>query len=70
MAAAFGCDTISAKEHFISFGMLEGRATDGFNATGYLNSYADLSNAFGDNQDLAIRHYVEHGFAEGRKVVA
>ena len=50
--------------------MSEGRGTDGFNASSYLNSYADLSKAFGDNQDLATRHYVEHGFGEGRTVVA
>ena len=50
--------------------MLEGRGTNGFNGSSYLNSYADLSNAFGDNQDLATRHYVEHGFWEGRTVVA
>ena len=50
--------------------MSEGRGTDGFNAAGYLNSYNDLQNAFGDNRDLAKRHYVEHGFGEGRTVVA
>ena len=50
--------------------MSEGRATDGFNAAGYLSRYADLRNAFGDNQALATKHYVEHGFAEGRTVVA
>ena len=50
--------------------MSEGRGTDGFNASRYLNSYADLSNAFGDNQDLATKHYVEHGFNEGRSLVA
>ena len=50
--------------------MSEGRGTDGFNASRYLSSYDDLQNAFGDNQDLATRHYVEHGFGEGRTVVA
>ena len=50
--------------------MSEGRGTDGFNAAGYLSRYGDLSTAFGTNQDLATRHYVEHGFAEGRTVVA
>ena len=50
--------------------MSEGRVTDRFNASSYLNSYSDLQKAFGDNQELATRHYVEHGFAEGRTVVA
>ena len=65
-----GSDTTAAVEHCISFGMSEGRGTDGFNASRYLSSYDDLQNAFGDNQDLATRHYVEHGFGEGRSVVA
>ena len=50
--------------------MSEGRGTDGFNASSYLTSNADLSNAFGDNQDLATRHYVRYGFNEGRTIVA
>ena len=50
--------------------MSEGRRTDGFNAAGYLNSYTDLSNSFGNDQDLATRHYVRHGFNEGRTLVA
>ncbi len=65
-----GSDTTAAIEHYISFEISEGRGTNGFNASSYLNSYSDLENAFGDNQALATRHYVEHGFAEGRTVVA
>ena len=34
-----------------------------------LDIHADISNAFGDNQKLATRHYVEYGFNEGRNVV-
>ena len=32
----------------------------------YLHNYSDLRNAFGDNQELATKHYVEFGFNEGR----
>ena len=32
----------------------------------YLNNYADLRSAFGNNQTLAAKHYVESGFSEGR----
>ena len=49
-----------------SFGMTEGRVTNSFNVDSYLNNYADLKSAFGNDHDLAKRHYVEHGFAEGR----
>ena len=31
-----------------------------------MNNYSDLSNAFGDNIEAAIRHYIVSGYAEGR----
>ena len=64
---AFGTNTTEAVKHYISYGMKEGRDTDGFNAESYLNNYADLKSAFGNDHDLAKKHYVEHGFAEGRE---
>ena len=63
---AFGSDTTEAIKHFISYGNSEGRSTDIFNATSYLNNYADLRNAFGNDLELATKHYVESGFNEGR----
>ena len=30
-----------------------------------MNNYSDLSNAFGDNIEAAIRHYIVSGYAEG-----
>ena len=44
----------------------EGRTTNIFNAESYLNNYADLKNAFGNDHELATKHYVENGFNEGR----
>ena len=63
---AFGSNTTEAIKHYISYGKSEGRLTNLFNATSYLNNYSDLRNAFGDNQELATKHYVEYGFNEGR----
>ena len=63
---AFVSDTTAAIKHYISYGMTEGRGTDGFNAEYYLNNFADLRNVIGDNKELATKHYVEYGFAEGR----
>ena len=63
---AFGSNITAAIEHYISFGMSEGRVTNSFDATSYLNNYADLQHAFGNDQKLATKHYVECGFNEGR----
>jgi serralysin len=32
----------------------------------YLASHGDLINAFGNDTDRAIKHYIKHGFKEGR----
>ena len=46
--------------------MRDGRVTDSFDAESYLNNFADLKFAFGNNHTLAKKHYVESGFYEGR----
>ena len=51
---------------YISFGQLEGRLTNLFNAESYLNNYADLKSAFANDHTIAKKHYVESGFNEGR----
>ena len=33
----------------------------------YLDTYADLKAAFGDNQQLAFKHFINNGMREGRK---
>ena len=63
---AFVSDTTAAIKHYISYGMTEGRGTDGFNAESYLNNNGDLKSTFGNDHDLAKRHFIEYGFAEGR----
>ena len=63
---AFGSDTTQATNHYISFGISEGRLTDGFNAESYLNNNIDLKSALGNDHDLAKRHFVEYGFKESR----
>ena len=61
-----GSNTTNAIRHYISYGKLEGRSTNIFNAESYLNNYSDLANAFGNDHTLATKHYVESGFSEGR----
>ena len=65
--AAFVNDPAGAIEHFINFGINEGRqANEDFNIAAYKNNYADLRNAFGDNNVAYVRHYIELGQGEGR----
>ena len=63
---AFGTDLIEANNHYINYGISEGRETNNFNVTNYLNNYSDLSNAFGTDEEAAIRHYIINGYFEGR----
>ena len=41
-----------------------------FDANYYLNKYADLHAAFGNNQDAALAHFVNNGMNEGRQAKA
>ena len=62
----FGSNTTQAIKHYISFGKSEDRKTNLFDAEAYLNNYADLKSAFGNDHTLAKKHYVNSGFYEGR----
>ena len=49
-------------EHFIHFGMAEGRrANETFDVFRYRTSYADLRSAFGDDLKAYYEHYIEYG---------
>ena len=53
--------------HFISFGVKEGRnASAEFNPQAYRQRYEDLQAAFGSDMAAYCRHYVAYGKAEGR----
>lgn len=67
LEAAFGTNPAGAIEHFIKFGINEGRQAIGsFSVSAYKNNYADLRRAFGDNNLAYVRHYIEIGKSEGR----
>lgn len=64
---AYNIDDISALNHFLRYGMNEGRLGNAsFNATNYKNRYGDLRAAFGDNLKEYYLHYINYGKAEGR----
>lgn len=64
---AFGNDVNALFQHFLNYGMKEGRqANDAFNPTIYKNKYEDLRNAFGNNMQSYYEHYIDYGYKEGR----
>ncbi len=65
--AAYANDPTGAIQHFITFGIKEGRqACENFSISAYKNNYADLRSAFGDNDMAYVRHYMECGQDENR----
>ena len=54
-------------EHFVKFGMVEGRqASNEFNVHIYQSNYKDLRDAFGDELPKYYMHYIKFGYSEGR----
>lgn len=64
----YGNDDLAVLEHFVKYGMSEGRqGSSHFNACIYRGRYADLNAVFGDNCRAYYLHYMEYGIEEGRK---
>ena len=64
---AFGDDYNKALEHFINFGMSEGRqGRSDFDVYAYRARYVDLQNAFGTNWKALYTHYLNCGINEHR----
>lgn len=67
LKAALGNDPRALFQHFLSFGMAEGRqGIDSFSPQAYKARYPDLRNALGVNWPAYYLHYIQHGQAEGR----
>ena len=65
--AAFGDDEQALFNHFMMFGLKEGRiGSPILNIALYRKLYPDLDAAFGDNWNLYVLHYFRYGIAEGR----
>lgn len=61
----------AALAHFVSNGMNEGRhASEEFDVYAYMNRYADLKNAYGNNLREYYIHYIYSGKKEGRNARA
>lgn len=67
LKAVFENDPVGALEHFLTYGIKEGRqASEKFNLVAYKNNYNDLRHAFGDNNKAYVEHYIAYGATEGR----
>lgn len=63
----FGYDREALWQHFVDFGLAEGRSmNEFFDVLKYRNAYSDLNDAFGDDWDAYVNHYLTIGAEEGR----
>ncbi len=64
---AYGYDRAVLLEHFLRFGLSEGREMNAMiDIVRYREKYPDLQAAFGDNWDAYIAHYLTYGAFEHR----
>ena len=67
VAAAVGNDPQALLQHFLTYGLKEGRSGSPIlDIAKYRSTYADLASNFGDNWDLYVQHYFRCGISEGR----
>jgi hypothetical protein len=66
---AFGTSQESARNHWLSNGIREGRrSSSAFDVQFYLGKYPDLQNAFGaNNYASAVNHWLSNGIKKGRR---
>lgn len=68
---AFGTDYDKYLDHFIKYGMKEGRqAIETFDVATYMKSYQDLRDAYQKDLEKYYLHYIKWGKKEGRKAYA
>ncbi|MBQ9143160.1 MAG: VanW family protein [Lachnospiraceae bacterium] len=67
LQAAFGYDYNALYNHYLQYGLREGRSgSEEFNCFNYVNNYADLRAAYGGNYVAYCQHYEQFGKAENR----
>ncbi len=64
---AYGYDRAALLEHFMNFGLSEGREmNEMIDIVQYREKYPDLQDAFGDDWDAYVAHYLSYGAFEHR----
>lgn len=67
---AFGFDENRLWNHFITYGVSEGRTgSPVFSVNDYMNRFADLKKAFGSDKFAYIKHFVNFGMKEARQAI-
>ena len=67
VVAAFGNDSAKLLQHYLVFGIKEGRQPNQyFNVDSYIAAYPDIKAAFGDNKLAALQHFISNGIKEHR----
>lgn len=67
VVAVFGTDANALFQHFMTFGINEGRKINQyFDVNAYKAAYPDLAKAFGDNTAMYYHHFVTFGIKEHR----
>lgn len=70
LKSTYGTNSTKLFNHFINYGMKEGRkASSNFDVKVYKSNYADLRAAFGEDLPKYYKHYVEYGYKENRKAI-
>lgn len=70
VAAVVGDDDIAALDHFLMYGMNEGRRASGnFDVWAYAGNNLDLLDAFGWDMAKYYIHYINYGRSEGRNAL-
>lgn len=71
--AAFGYNKKALYNHYLTYGIKEGRIAEFsggtkaiFNYVAYADRYADVKAAFGYDKDALYNHYITYGIKEGR----
>ena len=71
VVAVYGNGEAQLLNHFINYGMSEGRqGNEEFNVQAYRARYEDLRAVFGDNLKSYYMHYINYGKSEGRNARA
>lgn len=65
---AFGAEEKKLLDHFVEYGVKEGRRGNVlFDPAYYRNKYADLRKAYGEDFKAYYEHFISHGVKEGRQ---